>query len=208
MGLSDGARIDTLRRANIGLISNEQVVIATHIDKHKWESLISDLYRDLNKIRKHTGKNQGFSRVYLIDDFTASGTSFFRKKEVFEGKLVKFINSINQVKSDLNGRSPFDDNFDIYVHHYIGTKQAADKINETYIAASSFFAQQGIKHINFTYGMLLSPQLKITSESQDEFANLCRAYYDPVLEGNGEHGMQSGTKRVKCLATQIVAYQL
>ena len=51
MGLSDGARIDTLRRMNVGVISNEQIVIATQIDPHKWQSLLDDLQVDLTKMR-------------------------------------------------------------------------------------------------------------------------------------------------------------
>ena len=32
IGLSDGARIDILRRANAGILVNDQIVLATHID--------------------------------------------------------------------------------------------------------------------------------------------------------------------------------
>ena len=47
MGLSDGARIDTVRHANVGLITNEQLVLATQVDRDKWADLIENLRTDL-----------------------------------------------------------------------------------------------------------------------------------------------------------------
>lgn len=49
MGLSDGARIDALRRVNSGSISNDQVVLQTQIDRHKWSSLLRDLRPNRNE---------------------------------------------------------------------------------------------------------------------------------------------------------------
>jgi hypothetical protein len=39
LGLSDGARIDALRRANVGRLSNEQIAVGTQLDHDKWEGL-------------------------------------------------------------------------------------------------------------------------------------------------------------------------
>jgi hypothetical protein len=88
MGLSDGARIDTFRRANVGLISNEQVVFATQIDEDKWEDLLKNL-RD--EVQDESAK---FSYLYLLDDFIASGKSLIRKDETkWKGKLIRFWDS-------------------------------------------------------------------------------------------------------------------
>ena len=46
IGLSDGARIDVLRRSNAGILSTEQIVLATHIDEQKWEDLGNNLRDD------------------------------------------------------------------------------------------------------------------------------------------------------------------
>ena len=67
VGLSDGSRIDVLRRANAGHLSQEQVVPMMNVDDDKWKSLAKDLKEEL-------GDDARFSDVYLIDDFTASGT--------------------------------------------------------------------------------------------------------------------------------------
>ena len=47
MGLSDGARIDGVRHSNVGLLTNEQLVLATQLDKEKWEDLLGNLREDL-----------------------------------------------------------------------------------------------------------------------------------------------------------------
>ena len=71
MGLSDGARIDILRQSNAGLLTNEQFVVATQVDKEKWQDLLKNLRKDLRN------SNARFRLVYLIDDFVGSGRSFF-----------------------------------------------------------------------------------------------------------------------------------
>ena len=87
MGLSDGARIDTVRHAYVGLISNEQLVLAAQVDKDKWIDLLSNLRSDLSDPEAR------FRLVYLIDDFAGTGTSFLRydaEKKKWKGKLVRF----------------------------------------------------------------------------------------------------------------------
>ena len=92
MGLSDGARIDILRHANAGLLSNEQVVIATQVDKKKWSDLLESLRADLKD------KEARFRLVYLIDDFAGTGTSCLRynaAKSKWSGKLIRFSEAID-----------------------------------------------------------------------------------------------------------------
>ena len=86
MALSDGARIDEFRRANVGVLSNEQIVVATQLDGSKWRDLLKEL-------RKDQGNSATFENVYLIDDFVASGTTLLRFNEEdnsWKGKLIKF----------------------------------------------------------------------------------------------------------------------
>ena len=87
MGLSDGARIDTIRRATFGLLSNEQFVQGTQIDTEKWKELLDHLREALDDARAR------FRLVYLIDDFAGTATSFLRFSETkhsWKGKLVRF----------------------------------------------------------------------------------------------------------------------
>lgn len=194
MGLSDGARIDTFRRANAGNISNEQVVISTQIDEHKWRSLLQDLQEEHSEVDAEGGERRRFSRVFLIDDFTGSGTSLIRKPEtIVDGKLVKFAKSIKSASKMLQGESPFEEDFDVVVHHYIGTQQAKDHIEATYAENQGEFEKMGLPKVRFTFGMLLPDSIVIDRGSKSPIAKLCEKYYDAAVEAKGKHGAQSGT---------------
>lgn len=199
MGLSDGARIDTLRRMNVGAISNEQIVIATQIDHHKWESLVDDLQADLKKMRGVDTSEEYFSRVYLIDDFTASGTSLLPDPENTEGKLkgklVKFAKSLKKAEETLPDKRIFTENFEIVVHHYIATDNAVKNIERVYNKVAEDLAALGLKSVQFTYGITLLDSLGVKNDHKDPFAVLCNKYYDARIEGkSGKHGRQSGSK--------------
>ena len=43
IGLSDGARIDAFRRANVGVLSNEQIVAMPQFDDTNWSDLLGKL---------------------------------------------------------------------------------------------------------------------------------------------------------------------
>lgn len=72
-GLSDGARIDVFRRSNAGIISNEQVLLATEISDTKWASLLADLRSDQNDSAAK------FNHVFLLDDFAGTGKTLIRE---------------------------------------------------------------------------------------------------------------------------------
>ena len=194
MGLSDGARLDSLRRANSGIISNEQVAITTEINNAKWKDLLDELGKDPRNKGEGDGKRK-FERVYLIDDFTASGTSFIREEnKQLKGKLKKFANALQQVKKDLE-ESPFVDEFQIIVHHYIGTHQAKEKIEQLYNESwiKKELEEKGIrKKVQFSYGMTLPKDIKLTRYSEEKFVNLCEKYYDPSIYD--KHFRKSGAK--------------
>ena len=48
MGLSDGARIDTIRHLNSNVLKNEQFVQGTQIDTNKWQDLLLKLRTELS----------------------------------------------------------------------------------------------------------------------------------------------------------------
>ena len=118
IGLSDGARIDVFRRANVGRISNEQVVLATEINDTKWDSLLKDLRESLEDPDAH------FNFVFLLDDFVATGTTLLRREgSAWKGRLPKFWEIIK-------GRlaTHFDADLQVIVHHYIATAEATKNI--------------------------------------------------------------------------------
>jgi hypothetical protein len=115
LGLSDGARTDVFRRANVGIISNEQVVIGTQLDKQKWNSLLKDLRKE------QSDPEAKFEFAYLIDDFVGSGKTLLRQESGgWTGKLLKFWDQIKDVRE-----SHFANELTICVHHYIGSHAAS-----------------------------------------------------------------------------------
>jgi len=123
LGLSDGAKIDQLRRS--ANLDNEQVFSSYHISDEK----IYDLIKELKEALKHESK---FSSIFLIDDFTASGLSYLRVKEG-KGKLLNFLKMVFEPKkaeetvlSDLIGL----DSLDVHVVFYLATRKALNYLED------------------------------------------------------------------------------
>lgn len=92
IGLSDGAHTDILRRS--AQFSNEQVLTNYYPDDNKLKDMLDELRRD----EKLSGMTDPyFRRIFLIDDFTASGMSFIRfddNDKKYHGKLKKIIDEL------------------------------------------------------------------------------------------------------------------
>jgi len=184
MALSDGARIDHLRRANSGTINNDQVVVATEVNDQKWSSLHS-------KLKKAVGdKSAKFSSIYLIDDFSGSGTSVIRKVDgKWTGKIPRFINGIKKLNIEFDT---------LRIHHYIGTEQAERVIKERLDEAKKDeVLGKFLQKVAITFGMKLSEEIKV-SKSSPKFFDLLNKYYDPSIDKPiAEHLRQAGQKEVK-----------
>lgn len=180
MGLSDGARIDGIRHGNVGLLTNEQLVLATQLDKEKWEDLLGNLREDLKD------EQALFRLVYLVDDFAGTGTSFFRyndKKQKWSGKLWRFKESIEGARQVL-GSDPFDPNWELCVHHYIASSTAAQAIGERQELAKDALAGDGwAKAVHISFGTVLPTDLPLgVVEGRDAaFIKLTQSYYDPII---------------------------
>lgn len=100
IGLSDGAHTDILRRS--AGFNNEQVLTNYYPDGKKLKDMLDGLRKD----GKMAGiENPFFRRIFLIDDFTASGKSFIRYDDTdgeYHGKLKKIIDELC-VKSHIEG---------------------------------------------------------------------------------------------------------
>lgn len=184
LGLSDGARIDTLRHSNVGRLSNEQVAATTQLDPDKWHDLLGDLRASLRDPQAR------FEMVYLIDDFTATGTSFLRydnDKDRWKGKLTRFRDSISQrsresttlVRDDL-----FAPDWRLCVHHYIASHSAEKKVRTSIADSVDFFEDAGWGSVHVSFGTVLPEDLPVRDENPDDaaFLTLARKYYDPSIE--------------------------
>jgi hypothetical protein len=181
MGLSDGARIDTVRHANVGLITNEQLVLATQVDKDKWADLIENLRADLGDSEAR------FRLVYLIDDFTGTGTTFLRydqKKQKWKGKLIKFRESIESAVAAFGGDQVLAPDWELCIHHYIASAGAAQAIERRHQEALPLLNGDGwAKQVHASFGTILPADLPIDVDSRHAaFIKLTQTYYDPKIE--------------------------
>lgn len=195
LGLSDGARIDALRRSNVGRLSNEQIAIGTQLDNDKWKDLGKDLRKD-PAVADVAAADRKFNRVYLLDDFTASGTTLLRKKEgAWKGKLMRFWDSLNAVREALKDDFPLADEVAVHVHHYIATERAlaAARSRNAEVAAERG-VENWFREIDFAASTILSSAAVATAEDEPEFIALADHYYDSVLENK-----HSDESEVKCM---------
>jgi hypothetical protein len=196
VGLSDGSRIDILRRANAGELSQEQIIPMMNVDRAKWVNLGG-------KLASEQGPDAKFEDVYLIDDFTASGTTFLRLENGKpQGKLKKFEAMISAARQELNEDFPIAENYRLHIHHYISTIQARDALLSRLQQVLPQWPQKSFHEaVEVHEGLLLPSTLPLgtivdgthgggnveagangllgTQPEDHEFIELCERYYDP-----------------------------
>ena len=190
MGLSDGAHIDTIRHANTRLLTNEQFVQVTQIDTGKWKDLLGNLRKDLDD------PGARFRLVYLIDDFTATGTSFLRfdeEKGKWKGKLIRFKDSVESANEALDDDKLFEGNWQLCIHHYMASHAARDQIRERLkrLTVNGVSNEGWAQCTHPSFGAVLPSDLPIDADSHEDFVKLTRKYYDPILRT--EHTDIGGT---------------
>ncbi|MCI0465052.1 MAG: hypothetical protein L0Z62_49660 [Gemmataceae bacterium] len=187
--LSDGARIDIFRRANPGIINHEQIVTAPRISPEKWADLLKDLRESLGD------GDARFSTVYLVDDFTASGTNLIRydeEKGRWKGKLPRFWEEMCQY-----AKTHFEDTWRVYVHHFVGTAHACEEIQRRERKlGEERKPDEWFPSVEFTFGTVLPTTLPVNRENPHEFLRLVEACYDPAIEAE-KHNIVGGSKDIR-----------
>jgi len=174
VGLSDGSRIDILRRANAVTLTTEQVVPMMNIGIQKWDDLADNLNEEQDGAK--------FEDVYLIDDFTASGTTFIRFVDgQWKGKLKKFNDMILSMQKGQGDKFPIANNYRLHIHHYISTYQARQALEERVQKAEQEWAEKSYGEVSITEGLLLPENLKLTDTDDQGILELCDKYYDHHL---------------------------
>lgn len=184
MGLSDGARLDVIRRASSGSLSNEQFVQSTQIDTKKWEDLLENLREDLDDPQAR------FRLVYLVDDFMGTGTSFLRHDEragKWHGKLIRFQESVQSATEKLRGQKLFEPEWELCIHHYVATnegKKSIKRLLQELKKMESKFVLGWAREMHPSFGTVLPPHLPINLEDSQHqpFVRLTTTYYNPDIE--------------------------
>lgn len=199
-GMSDGAKMEFFRRSNAGIIFHEQIYQTHELSDERAGKMKTELVKDLKKILESENipdDESKFKCVFLLDDFSASGTSYlkFEKKGsevIAKGKIAAFYKNIweNQGLSKI-----FDlEELKVYVIIYLCTEQAKSMIE-------GYFAELEKKYKRKPELICLHviPNTNKLSEVSDEqILTLCKndAYYDQV-ELEDEHTRQGGGPGVR-----------
>jgi hypothetical protein len=185
LALSEGARIDQLRRATLGILSNEQFVGMTEVHEDKWK-------RVLSKLREDQGEGSRFEIICLVDDFMGTGTSFLRKEGGrWTGKLVRFKDVLHNEKFRLDDFVEPD--WIILVHHYLGGPDA-NQVVERERKARNEHDGNWVGDLRFEFGLRLPESIKVNSARDAAFSLLAAKYYNSAIED--EHTAKGGVERI------------
>lgn len=176
-GLSDGAKIEIFRRANAGIITHEQIYQTYELSEERAGKLKEKLAKDLEPIlsRPPSDDEKKFKNLFLLDDFSASGTSFLKVKgKEFKGKIgALYENIFCNEKSKL--KDVFDvGNLDIHVVLYVATEQARDFITSSFENLKARYGNQPTFH-----ELVLLPR-SFTMANNSDVVSLCQnpSYYN------------------------------
>ena len=202
IGLSDGSRIDVLRRANsrrlvhdqnLGRLVHDQIVPMLDIGPEKWVDL-------KKRLKKELGAEARFENVYLIDDFTASGTTFIRQSDTGEwkGKLKKFNDLVCKARDRLEDEFPIAEKYTLHIHHYVSTQQAHEALEKRVADADQKWPEKSFAPYRITQGLLLPADLKMGGDLDEAMLSICDRYYDDHLyQRLKEHCDEAGQTSMK-----------
>lgn len=176
-GLSDGARVDYFRRSNRQL-SHEQIFQSYDVSDEKLEELKQRLLG--------SGDNPPCRALVLLDDFSASGRSYFRREgDRYKGKVATFL-SRTQEHPVWQTLVRFPET-KVIVAVYVATDAATEKIYD----GAKDFLQDDVGCFHVTVVQRLQPEICLRPQDDEPFVSLVEKYYDPSLED--EHTKKGGT---------------
>lgn len=178
LGLSDGSHIDIFRRATTEL-SHEQIYQSYEVTRNRAESLRRELEKSLVELlgRKPASSDLRFRFIFLLDDFSGSGTSYLRKDgDSFTGKLRNIYNSLGDEREGLGSLVDVTD-LTVCLILYMATQQAIRSITSN---IQKFLAGP----INWRVEVVqeLGGGVPLQHPNDREFIKLCQEFYDPRVE--------------------------
>ncbi len=131
LGLSDGARIDAFRRANPEL-NHEQIWQTYELSSLRAGKLLEKLEEHLHGLlgRSVSQEERRFRTLVLLDDFSASGTSYFSPSAVAPtgGKILGFFREL--CENDAISQLIDTKDVEVITLLYMATDQALDHIRQ------------------------------------------------------------------------------
>jgi hypothetical protein len=185
IGMSDGARLDVLRRYNVQSIKNDQFLLSVDADDLRWEGIYRDLCEALEV-------GTTFKRLYLIDDFVASGATFLKEVATRKGKVFRFQKRFEEARQ----KGYVDDKTLVLVHHFLSTHEASSRLNARLEEANSTLPKEQWfpRAVTARASYIMPDSVKLRSPDDDAVMAVCTRHYDPTIEKprHGQTEMQLG----------------
>jgi hypothetical protein len=182
LGLSDGAHLDMFRRSN-SQISHEQVSQTYDISAGKAADMLDKLCREIEFLLKSKPPSDmcKFRSVFLLDDFSASGISYFSKKKDdsgYSGKVFKFLERLflKLEFDELINR----ENVSVHAILYIATDEAVSRLRSV---ACAWLKENNLAN-SFKVACIqaLPGTIRIGGPSDQRLLDVLRAHHDPDIE--------------------------
>jgi hypothetical protein len=143
LGLSDGARIDAFRRSN-PLLNHEQIWQTHELSTDRVTKLLEKLGEHLSQIldRPATPEECIFRTLVLLDDFSASGTSYYGlpSSAPSGGKVMGLFEKL--YGDPALGRLLDLEHLEVYILLYMATEQAVTHLRE---ASAATWGTKGVR---------------------------------------------------------------
>ena len=177
LGLSDGARIDVFRRANREL-SHEQIVQTHELADTRVADLLEELEKDLAAMPGGGSAPPLFNTIVLLDDFSASGTSYYalepKADGTLSGKIAKFRRQLLDPEGPLR-RLVDPKDLEVVVLLYVATEHAKNYLTRRSAEVWADIASR------VEIVQLIPDAMRLPADGSDPLAGLIQAYYDSAV---------------------------
>lgn len=178
LGLSDGARIDTFRRANPDL-NHEQIWQTHELADERVTELLKKLSVHIADLGGAVEEAPKFHSIVLLDDFSASGSSYYASKPdgTASGKVANFLRALSDEKSALH-RLCDPAGVEVIILIYIATDQAITHLRD---ALSN--TVPGVSRVRVQTVQSVPARIKISRKDDTvAFTKLVEKYYSDVVD--------------------------
>ena len=178
LGLSDGARIDSFRRSNNGTLNHEQISQTHELAIERIDDLLTKLEEQSAKIADDGTPSKAFRSIVLLDDFSASGSSYFafNKEGPPKGKIAKFLGALADPEKPLR-RLASKEGVDLVILIYVATETAIGHLR----TSLNKTLPPGINSISVDAVQTVPDTIKMLRGCDHPFAALIEKYYDPKI---------------------------
>ena len=176
LGLSDGAHIDVFRRSSTS-IRHEQVLRSHEITQERAADMTRELQSDLGNLLGHEApaEDARFRIVFLLDDFSGSGTSYLSKTDSgYTGKIWRFYESACTENGRIKGMFKTGD-LHVCLVLYIASAEARQHLQKL---GNELFGSIPFDVLTVCQ---LPDSVRVDSEKDSAFFRMLEKYFDSTV---------------------------